>query len=138
MGREHLQGQENLLKELMQALQQLQMKELDNLFKKESKEIKEQQARTSVETKDEVNKDPSLKTKTERDRYLREKNAINTRKFIEERKTLAQKQDKRREKLKKQHEVQLNELDKYVKNSMEMYKNEEIEYQLAAKQECFV
>jgi len=136
--REHLQGQENLLKELMQALQQLQMKELDNLFKKESKEIKEQQARTSVETKDEVNKDPSLKTKTERDRYLREKNAINTRKFIEERKTLAQKQDKRREKLKKQHEVQLNELDKYVKNSMEMYKNEEIEYQLAAKQECFV
>ena len=32
--REHLQGQENLLKELMQALQQLQMKELDNLFKK--------------------------------------------------------------------------------------------------------
>ena len=69
-----------------------------------------------METKDEVNKDPSLKTKTERDRYLREKNAINTRKFIEERKTLAQKQDKRREKLKKQHEVQLNELDKYVKN----------------------
>jgi hypothetical protein len=32
----------------------------------------------------------------------------------------------------------MNDLSKYVQNSMEMYKNEEIEYQLAAKQECFV
>jgi len=136
--RNHLQSQEDLLKELMQAQQQVQMKELESLFKKEGKEIRDQQACVSLATKDDVNKDPTLKTKAERERILRERNANNTKKFIEERKTLAVRQEKRREKLKNQHEMQLNNLDRYVQNSMEMYKNEEIEYQLAAKQECFV
>merc|ERR1712061_943329 len=108
------------------------------LFKKEGKEIRDQQACVSLATKDDVNKDPTLKTKAERERILRERNANNTKKFIEERKTLAVRQEKRREKLKNQHEMQLNNLDRYVQNSMEMYKNEEIEYQSAAKQECFV
>ena len=63
-----------------------------------------------------------------------------------------------REKLKKIHENQTNELLKYIQavsskfkwtqneikfygfffQSAELYKNEEIEYQLAAKQECIV
>ena len=67
-------------------------------------------------TKDDVNKDPTLKTKAERERILRERNANNTKKFIEERKTLAVRQEKRREKLKNQHEMQLNNLDRYVQN----------------------
>jgi len=57
---------------------------------------------------------------------------------MDERKAAAMRQEKRREKLKMTHDVQLNDLVRYVQNSLEMYKSEEIEYQLAAGQECFV
>lgn len=134
----HLQAQEEVLKKLMQSQQQLQIKELDAFFEKENKEIRVQQARTSVETVNEVRKDNSLKSKAEKERRLREKHSNNTKIFIEERKAAAMKQDKRREKLKMTHDVQLNDLVRYVQNSLEMYKSEEIEYQLAARQECFV
>ena len=83
---------------------------------RENKEIRIQQARTSVETVREVNKDPSLKSRAERDRRLREKHSNNTKIFIDERKSAAMRQEKRREKLKKTHEVQLNDLSKYVQN----------------------
>lgn len=43
-------------------------------------------------------------------RRLREKNSNNTKKFIEERKSAALKQSKEREKLKKIHEKQLQDL----------------------------
>lgn len=136
--RAHLQAQEDVLKKLMQSQQQMQMKDLENIFDKENKEIRAQQARMSVETAKDVQNDKSLKSKAEKERRLREKHSNNTKIFIDERKTAAMRQEKRREKLRKQHESQMNELSKYVQNSMEMYKNEEIEYQLAAKQECFV
>lgn len=45
-------------------------------------------------------------------RRLREKNSNNTKKFIEERKSAALKQSKEREKLKKVHEKQLQDLAK--------------------------
>lgn len=53
-------------------------------------------------------------------RRLREKNSNNTKKFIEERKSAALKQSKEREKLKKVHEKQLQDLAKeteFVSNS---------------------
>lgn len=74
------------------------------------------QARTSVETAREVNNDKALKSKAEKDRILREKHSNNTRIFIDERKTAAIRQAKRREKIKKAHEHQMNELTKYVQN----------------------
>merc|ERR1719219_1052677 len=131
----HLQAQEEVLKKLMQSQQQLQIKELEAFFEKENKEIRVQQARTSVETVNEVRKDISLKSKAEKERRLREKHSNNTKIFIDERKAAAMRQEKRREKLKMTHDVQLNDLVRYVQNSLEMYKNEEIEYQLAARQE---
>lgn len=75
-----------------------------------------QQARISVEIAKDVQKDASLKSKAEKERRIREKNSNNTKTFIEERKAAAMRQDKRREKLKKTHEVQLNDLSKYVQN----------------------
>merc|ERR1719273_995894 len=134
----HLQAQEDVLKKLMQAQQQMQIKELENIFEKENKEIRIQQAKTAVKTGQDVQNDASLKSKAEKERRLREKHSNNTKIFIEERKSAAIRQDTRREKLKKTHETQMNDLSRCVQNSMEMYKNEEIEYQLAAKQECFV
>ena len=85
-------------------------------FSRENKDLKQQQARTSVEIVKEIRKDPSLKSNAERDRRLREKHSQNTKIFIDERKGCAMKQEKRREKLKKQHEAQLNDLVKYVQN----------------------
>jgi len=95
------------------------------------------QARASVEVAKEVNNDKSLKSR-DKERLLKEKQANQTKIFIDERKTAAIRQDKRKEKLKKIHENQMSDLTKYVQNSLEMCKNEEIEYQLAAKSECFV
>ena len=85
-------------------------------FFRESTQIQEQQAATSVQTKEDAKRDPTLKSKADRDRYLKEKSANNIKKFTEERKSLAVKQDKRREKLKNQHQAQISDLDKYVQN----------------------
>jgi len=100
--------------------------------------MKETQAKTSVETAREVNNDKSLKSKAEKERILREKNSNMTKVFIDERKTQQNRQERRREKVKKTHESQMSELKRYVQNSIDMCKNEEIEYKLAAKEECFV
>ena len=87
-----------------------------NFPPRESTQIQEQQAATSVQTKEDAKRDPTLKSKADRDRYLKEKSANNIKKFTEERKSLAVKQDKRREKLKNQHQAQISDLDKYVQN----------------------
>lgn len=63
-----------------------------------------------------VQKDSSLKSKAEKERRLREKHSNNTKIFIDERKNAFMRQEKRREKLKKQHEAQMNDLVKYVQN----------------------
>lgn len=74
------------------------------------------QAKVSVDTAKEVNADPNLKTKAEKDRRLREKNQANTKKFMEERKNNMMKQNKTREKTKKNHEKQIAEISTYIKD----------------------
>ena len=76
--------------------------------------MKASQARSSVETAREIQNDKSLKSKAEKDRRLREKNSNNTKIFIEERKKAAVKQAKRKEKLRKIHDNQMNDLQKYI------------------------
>ena len=71
---------------------------LFQFFLRESSKIQEQKAITSVQTKADAKNDPNLKSKAERDRYLKEKSANNIKKFTEERKSLIVKQEKRREK----------------------------------------
>ncbi len=83
---------------------------------RENKEIRSQQARTSVETAKDVQNDKSLKSKAEKERRLREKQSNNTKIFIDERKTAAMRQEKRKEKLRKMHEDQMKDLSKYVQN----------------------
>ncbi len=51
---------------------------------------------------------------------LREKNSNNTKHFIDERKAAANKQNNRREKLKKIHEAQANDLQKYIQSVSDM------------------
>lgn len=82
---------------------------------RENKELKARQAKVSVDTAKEVAQDKTLRNKAEKDRRLREKNQNNTKKFIDERKMTALKQNKESEKLKKQHNEQIQELSKDIK-----------------------
>jgi len=133
----HLIAQDEMLKKLMETSQAQQMKELEAVFERDNKEMKSNQAKASVETLRDVQNDKSLKTKAEKERIIREKNANNTKRFIDERKTQAIKQANRREKLRKDHGNQMEALQKYLENKTEMYKSEELEMKLAAKPEFY-
>ncbi|XP_053214000.1 1-phosphatidylinositol 4,5-bisphosphate phosphodiesterase-like [Panonychus citri] len=126
------------LEKLLVAAQTNQMKQLEVKFERENKEMKTRQAKVSVETAKEVAQDRTLRNKAERERRLREKNSNNTKKFIEERKSAAMRQNKEKEKLKKLHEKQLIDLSKEMENELEMYDNVETESKLASKMECFI
>ena len=69
------------------------------------------QVKMSVETAKEVMNDKALKTKGDKDRRLREKKEQNTKKFMQERKTVQIKQGREKEKLKVTHEKQVANLD---------------------------
>ncbi|XP_015785059.1 1-phosphatidylinositol 4,5-bisphosphate phosphodiesterase [Tetranychus urticae] len=126
------------LEKLLITAQTNQMKQLEVKFERENKEMKARQAKVSVETAKEVAQDRTLRNKAERERRLREKNSNNTKKFIDERKNAAMRQNKEKEKLKKLHEKQLQDLTKEMENELEMYDNVEAESKLAAKMECFI
>ncbi|XP_027200087.2 no receptor potential A [Dermatophagoides pteronyssinus] len=131
-------NESKILKKLFQQLQSLQVKHLETLFEKESKEMKAKQAKISVETAKEVANDKTLRNKAEKERRLKEKNSNNTKKFIEERKAAAVRQNKEREKIKKIHEKQCQDLDKVIENRLEIYKNELLEYDLESKIRFYV
>ena len=133
----HLISQDDLLKTIMETMQAQQLKELESIFERDNKEMKSNQAKASVETLRDVQNDKTLKTKAEKERIIREKNANNTKRFIDERKTQAMKQANRREKLRKDHGNQVESLQKYLETRAERYKMEEIEIKLAAKPEFY-
>uniref|UniRef100_T1JJX1 Phosphoinositide phospholipase C n=1 Tax=Strigamia maritima TaxID=126957 RepID=T1JJX1_STRMM len=136
--KEQLHQQCDSLKKLMEIAQQGQLKQIDLKHEREMKEMKGRQAKISVETAKEVTGDKSLRNKAEKDRRLREKNSNNTKKFIEERKTAAMKQGKEKEKLKIQHDKQMQDMIRETDSAIEMCNNAEIEYKLASKLEFFV
>lgn len=85
-----------------------------NLYFRDIKDMNANQAKVSVETAKEVMNDKALKTKGDKDRRLREKKQQNTKKFMEERKTVQIKQGREKEKLKVTHEKQIVDLDKDI------------------------
>lgn len=111
----------DLLKKTLISLQMEQIKQLEAFFEKDNKLMKTKQAKISVETAKEVSNDKTLRNKAEKERRLKEKNSNNTKKFIEERKAAAMRQNKEKEKLKKIHEKQLHELERSVENVSEIY-----------------
>nr|CAD7454173.1 unnamed protein product [Timema tahoe] len=133
----HLAEQQDILKRLMELAQASQMKQVETKHEREIKELNTRQAKVSVETMKEVTNDKALKTKGEKDRRLKEKQQNNTKKFMDERKYAKMKQEKEKDKLKIKHEKEMEELIRDVNNLIEMYKNEEIEYELAPKTEFF-
>lgn len=81
--------------------------------------------------------DKTLKTKKDKDRRLKEKYHNNTKKFIDEHKTATLRQNREREKLKITHDKQLEMLSHDIQKLIDMYKNEEMEYELSGKNEFY-
>ncbi|XP_053972974.1 1-phosphatidylinositol 4,5-bisphosphate phosphodiesterase-like isoform X2 [Hylaeus volcanicus] len=136
--RSHLEERRNTLCKLCMTAQVSQLKQLAARHEREIKEMNARQARLSVESMREVMNDKTLKTRGIKEGRLREKQQNNTKKFMEERKIAQIIQNREKEKLKVIHEKQLDELQKDMNAIMDMYKNEEMEYELGPKTEFYV
>lgn len=133
------------------------------IYCRDVKDMNSNQAKASVETAKEVMNDKTLKTKGDKDRRLREKKQQNTKKFLDERKTMDIKQNREKEKVKVTHEKQVKDLDKDIDGvsnwcvktndnlsflkktimhiclqSIEIYTNEAIEYDFSSKAEFYI
>lgn len=106
--RHQVEKQNEKIRKLMLREQAKQIKKIDFLFAKQIKEMKNRQAKISVDTYKEVIGDKTLRNKMERDRRLREKKCNNTKKFIEERRTAAIVHSKEMDRLKKMHNTQVS------------------------------
>lgn len=84
------------------------------MYCRDIKDMNSNQAKASVETAKEVMNDKTLRTKGDKDRRLREKKQQNTKKFLDERKTMDIKQNREKEKVKVTHEKQVKDLDKDI------------------------
>ncbi|XP_018563838.1 1-phosphatidylinositol 4,5-bisphosphate phosphodiesterase isoform X1 [Anoplophora glabripennis] len=135
--RNQLDDQRDVLRRHMELLQAVQMKQLEAKHDRELKEMSSQQAKISVETAREVANDKNLKTKRDKERRLKEKQQNNNKRFIDERKTATIKQGREKEKLKITHEKQLEMLSHDIQKMIDMYKNEEMEYDMSSKSEFF-
>jgi len=124
---EQLSGQLDMLKAAGEALQLAQIKTLETHFEKENKDMKARQGKVAVDTAKEVNGDKTIKNKADKDRRLREKMQNNTKKFMEERKTMAIKQGREKEKLTAAHTKQLSSLTEDIKMTIDNYKFDEEE-----------
>ncbi|XP_011646737.1 1-phosphatidylinositol 4,5-bisphosphate phosphodiesterase-like isoform X2 [Pogonomyrmex barbatus] len=129
--RGHLEERRAQLCKLCVAAQLAQQKQLAARHDREMKEITARQARLSVESAKEVMNDKTLKTRGIKEGRLREKQQNNTKKFLEERKIAQMIQNREKEKLKVIHEKQLEELQKDMNAIMDIYKNEDMDYEPA-------
>uniref|UniRef100_A0A8B9JU25 1-phosphatidylinositol 4,5-bisphosphate phosphodiesterase n=1 Tax=Astyanax mexicanus TaxID=7994 RepID=A0A8B9JU25_ASTMX len=108
----HVTQQCEHLKKLLSSVQEQQTMQL-KLVHEQSKEMKANQAKTSMENSKAISQDKSIKNKAERERRVRELNSSNTKKFLEERKRLAMKHSKELEQLQKSQREQLEKLEKF-------------------------
>lgn len=109
----HVTQQCEHLKKLLSSVQEQQTLHLKLIHERQSKEMKANQAKTSMENSKAICQDKSIKNKAERERRVRELNSSNTKKFLEERKRLAMKHSKEMEQLKKSQREQLEKLEKF-------------------------
>nr|XP_012226776.1 PREDICTED: 1-phosphatidylinositol 4,5-bisphosphate phosphodiesterase-like [Linepithema humile] len=131
--RGHLEERRAQLCKLCMTAQSAQQKQQTARHDREMKDMTARQARLSVESAREVMNDKTLKTRGIKEGRLREKQQNNTKKFMEERKIAQMIQNREKEKLKVIHEKQLEELQKDMNAIVDMYKNEDMDYELACK-----
>uniref|UniRef100_A0A3B3TPI2 1-phosphatidylinositol 4,5-bisphosphate phosphodiesterase n=1 Tax=Poecilia latipinna TaxID=48699 RepID=A0A3B3TPI2_9TELE len=107
----HVTQQCEHLKKLLCSVQEQQTLQLKLIH--ESKEMRANQAKMSMENSKAISQDKSIKNKAERERRVRELNCSNTKKFLDERKRLAMKHQKEMEQLEKNQTEQLDKLEKH-------------------------
>uniref|UniRef100_A0A3Q2ZCQ2 1-phosphatidylinositol 4,5-bisphosphate phosphodiesterase n=1 Tax=Kryptolebias marmoratus TaxID=37003 RepID=A0A3Q2ZCQ2_KRYMA len=116
------------LKKLLTSVQEQQTIQLKLIHERQSKEMRANQAKTSMENSKAISQDKTIKNKAERERRVRELNSSNTKKFLDERKRLAMKHQKEMEQLEKNQREQLDKLEKHneqAKDIQQMVKLEE-------------
>uniref|UniRef100_A0A9J8BHE5 1-phosphatidylinositol 4,5-bisphosphate phosphodiesterase n=1 Tax=Cyprinus carpio carpio TaxID=630221 RepID=A0A9J8BHE5_CYPCA len=123
----HVTQQCELLRKLLASVQEQQTLQLKLIHERQSKEMKANQAKTSMENSKAISQDKSIKNKAERERRVRELNSSNTKKFLEERKRLAMKQAKELEQLQKSQREQLDKLEKFNEQAKDMQKMVKLE-----------
>ncbi|XP_023966181.2 1-phosphatidylinositol 4,5-bisphosphate phosphodiesterase beta-4 isoform X5 [Chrysemys picta bellii] len=116
----HLSQQCELLKKLLINAHEQQTQQLKFSHDRESKEMRANQAKISMENSKAISQDKSIKNKAERERRVRELNSSNTKKFLEERKRLAMKQSKEMDQLRK---IQLEHLEVLEKQNEQLLKS---------------
>ncbi|XP_078146079.1 1-phosphatidylinositol 4,5-bisphosphate phosphodiesterase beta-4 [Centroberyx gerrardi] len=109
----HVTQQCEHLKKLLATVQEQQTMQLKLIHERQSKEMRANQAKSSMENSKAISQDKSIKNKAERERRVRELNSSNTKKFLDERKRLAMKHQKEMEQLEKNQREQLDKLDKF-------------------------
>uniref|UniRef100_A0AAQ4NNN3 1-phosphatidylinositol 4,5-bisphosphate phosphodiesterase n=1 Tax=Gasterosteus aculeatus aculeatus TaxID=481459 RepID=A0AAQ4NNN3_GASAC len=109
----HVTQQCEHLKKLLTAVQEQQTTQLKLIHERQSKEMRANQAKMSMENSKAISQDKSIKNKAERERRVRELNSSNTKKFLDERKRLAMKHQKEMEQLEKNQREQLDKLEKF-------------------------
>ncbi|XP_063983769.1 1-phosphatidylinositol 4,5-bisphosphate phosphodiesterase-like [Diachasmimorpha longicaudata] len=138
MHKAHINTGKDDFKKAMEVVQVSQMKQLQIKQDKDSKELNANQAKVNAETAKDVANDKALKTKGDKERRLREKKQNNIKKFTEERKTLGIRQDRESTKIKTLHDKQLADLEKTIENTLEMYNQAAMNYELSSKCEFMV
>ncbi|XP_075900871.1 1-phosphatidylinositol 4,5-bisphosphate phosphodiesterase beta-4 [Nelusetta ayraudi] len=109
----HVTQQCEHLKKLLATVQEQQTVQLKLIHERQSKEMRANQAKMSMENSKAISQDKSIKNKAERERRVRELNSSNTKKFLDERKRLAMKHQKEMEQLEKNQREQLEKLEKF-------------------------
>ncbi|XP_041831608.1 1-phosphatidylinositol 4,5-bisphosphate phosphodiesterase beta-4-like isoform X2 [Melanotaenia boesemani] len=124
----HVTQQCEHLKKLLATVQEQQTMQLKLIHERQSKEMRANQAKMSMENSKAISQDKTIKNKAERERRVRELNSSNTKKFLDERKRLAMKHQKEMEQLEKNQREQLEKLEKFneqAKDIQQMVKLEE-------------
>ncbi|XP_033847057.1 1-phosphatidylinositol 4,5-bisphosphate phosphodiesterase beta-4-like [Periophthalmus magnuspinnatus] len=109
----HVTQQCDHLKKLLTSVQEQQTLQLKLIHERQSKEMRANQAKMSMENSKAISQDKTIKNKAERERRVRELNSSNTKKFLDERKRLAMKHQKEMEQLEKNQREQLDKLEKF-------------------------
>ncbi|XP_051500238.1 1-phosphatidylinositol 4,5-bisphosphate phosphodiesterase beta-4-like isoform X3 [Myxocyprinus asiaticus] len=126
----HVTQQCDLLHKLLASVQEQQTLQLKLVHERQSKEMKANQAKSSMENSKAISQDKSIKNKAERERRVRELNSSNTKKFLEERKRLAMKQAKEMEQLQKNQREQLEKLEKFNEQAKDIQKMVKLEEEM--------
>ncbi|XP_073528347.1 1-phosphatidylinositol 4,5-bisphosphate phosphodiesterase beta-4 isoform X2 [Phyllobates terribilis] len=129
----HLSQQCELLKKLLITVQEQQSQQLKLSHDRESKEMRANQAKISMENSKAISQDKSIKNKAERERRVRELNSSNTKKFLEERKRLAMKQSKEMDQLKKAQLEHLEILEKQNDQAKEIQQMVKLEAEMGRR-----